>query len=377
LPASAPTSVELESSLRKVEPLGYRLIPVDERVAAVLGSYTGARFGANFVRNGYAPGDALHPGDVVTVTVYEAGPSTLFQAPGSTVQAPNSTTVGLVPSSVSTIPPQVIEANGTIMVPFVGRMKMAGETPAQAAAKIQEALVGKAVQPQVIVTPVSTASSTATVGGDVNQPRQVPLTLRGERLLDVIALAGGSKYPPFETYVRVVRHGRVGLGLLQTSVTSPDQNIRIQPGDQVFLTHNPRTFAVLGATMKVSQYTFDTEKVTVAEALARAGGPIDAAGSPSGVYLFRFEPKFIVKNLTPADRQPPAKSSYPDFLPVLYRFDFRDARNYFLAQTIQMRDKDIILVTNAEATQLQKALAVVRGFTGIAYDLGRAGTAGN
>ena len=31
-----------------------------------------------------------------------------------------------------------------------------------------------------------------------------------------------------------------------------------------------------------------------------------------------------------------------------------------------MRDKDVVLITNAEATQLQKLLQVIRGFTGIA-----------
>jgi hypothetical protein len=36
-----------------------------------------------------------------------------------------------------------------------------------------------------------------------------------------------------------------------------------------------------------------------------------------------------------------------------------------------MRDKDVVLIANAEAVQLQKLLAVVRGFTGIAYDLKR------
>ena len=49
----------------------------------------------------------------------------------------------------------------------------------------------------------------------------------------------------------------------------------------------------------------------------------------------------------------------------------RDADGYFMAQAVQMRDKDVILISNAETTQLQKALAVVRGFTGIAYDLTR------
>jgi hypothetical protein len=42
-----------------------------------------------------------------------------------------------------------------------------------------------------------------------------------------------------------------------------------------------------------------------------------------------------------------------------------------MGQSIQLRDKDVVLITNAESAQLQKLIAVVRGFTGVAFDLGR------
>ena len=35
------------------------------------------------------------------------------------------------------------------------------------------------------------------------------------------------------------------------------------------------------------------------------------------------------------------------------------------------RDKDVLLIANAESVQLQKLLTLVRGFSGIAYDLQR------
>ncbi len=42
-----------------------------------------------------------------------------------------------------------------------------------------------------------------------------------------------------------------------------------------------------------------------------------------------------------------------------------------MGQSLFLRDKDVVLITNAEVTQLQKMLGVVRGFTGIAFDLSR------
>jgi len=369
LPAAAPTVTELEAAPTE-QSFPYTMVTIDDHVTSLLSQYTGPTLSATYKTSAYAANNALHPGDALAITVYETGGSTLFgqvvPAPGSTVPQPGS-----LPAGATTVPPQTIEADGNIIVPFVGQIHVVGRTPNQVARDIEAQLKGKAVDPQVIVTLVYNASNVATVGGDVNAPRPVPLTLRGERLLDVIGAAGGAKFPAYETYVRVVRHGRVGMVLLQTLINKPSENITVRPNDQVFLTRVPRTFSVLGATQKVSQYTFDTENVSMAEAIARAGGPIDTIGNPGGIYLFRFEPWFIAKDVIPDADALKVNGAPPPFVPILYRIGLRNAEGYFLAQAVQMRDKDVILVTNSETTQLQKLLAVVRGFTGIAYDLSK------
>jgi polysaccharide export outer membrane protein len=236
---------------------------------------------------------------------------------------------------------------------------------------IEQELRGKAVEPQVIVSLVNNATNTATVGGDVNSPRPVPLSLRGERLLDVIAAAGGAKYPAYETYVDIVRGETTGKALLQTVVSNAADNVVVRPNDQIFLTRNPRSFAVLGATQKVAQYPFETERVSLAEAIARAGGPIDSVGDPSGIYLFRYEPWPIAREIL-ASQKIDVGQSGSDFVPILYQVGLQGANGYFYAQAIQIRDKDVVLVTNAEATQLLKSLAIIRGFSGLAGDIGRA-----
>jgi polysaccharide export outer membrane protein len=383
LPAAGPTSGQLESSANNSE-FPFHLVKVDGRVVSILQRYRGATFGASFRTNRYVATNALRSGDVVSITVYETGGSTLFPPPVSTPSFGGaSTQQGNGPSGNSTIPPQIVEADGTISVPFVGRVRVAGQTPGQVGRIIEQQLQGKAVEPQVIVTLVQNMANSATVGGDVNAPRIVPLSLRGERLLDVIAAAGGARFPAHETYVQIVRQGRAGTALLQTVVNDPAENIIVRPTDQIFLTRNPRTFAVLGATHKVALYNFDSEKVSLAEAIARAGGPIDTIGDPGGIYLFRFEPWAIAQEImASAEVDSTAVTAMgaevnvvadvrPDFVPMLYRVGLREAEGYFLSQAIQIRDKDVILISNAEATQLQKTLAVVRGFTGIAYDLRR------
>jgi polysaccharide biosynthesis/export protein len=370
LPASAPTSIELTKSSGTGD-FNYALVKIDAHVVSILNRFH-PTFGAKFKSGHYAATNALHPGDAIAITVYETGGQNLFPPPAVVPgAAATASPAGAVATGASNIPPQVIEANGTIFVPFVGRVKVAGLTPGQAGSLIERDLQGKAVSPQVLVSLVNNIGNAATVGGEVNSARAVPLSSRGERLLDVIAAAGGAKYPAYETYVQVVRKGQVGNVLLQTIVNDPAENIIVRPRDQIYLTHNPRTFAVLGATQKVALYSFAHEKITLAEAIAQAGGPIDNVGDPSGVYLFRFEPWFIAKDILDPEYVASLGADPPKFVPVMYRIDMRDAEGYFLSQAIQMRDKDVVLITNAEATQLQKFMTVVRGFTGVAYDLKR------
>jgi polysaccharide export outer membrane protein len=305
------------------------------------------------------------------VTVYETGGQTLFPPPAVVPGAASAAApLGAVATGASNIPPQVIEADGTIFVPFVGRVKISGLTPGDAGALIAQRLEGKAVSPQVLVSLVNNLGTAATVGGDVASPRSVPLGSRGERLLDVIAAAGGSKFPAYDTYVQIVRGGIAGHVLLQTIINNPSENIFIRPKDQIYLIHSPRTFSVLGASQRVNAYPFGKEKVSLAEAIAKGGGPVDAIGDPGGIYLFRFEPLHIARDILG-----PAIETYgatpPDFIPILYHVDMRDAQGYFIAQAVEMRDKDVVLITNAGTTQLRKILAIVKGVSGIAYDFAR------
>lgn len=373
LPASAPTTLELTKS-NDASDFNYSVVGIDARVVSILNRFHPS-FGPAFRSAHYAATNSLHPGDAVAITIYESGGSTLFPPPSvvSGAAAPSSS-LGTISTGASNIPPQVVEADGTIFVPFVGRVKVAGQTPGQAGNIIERLLEGKAVSPQVMVSLVNNIGNSATVSGEVNASKSVPLTSRGERLLDVIATAGGAKYPAYETYVQIVRKGVVGKVLLQSIINNPAENVIVRPNDQIYLMHNPRTFAVLGATQKVALYPFAYEKVSLAEALAQAGGPIDTIGDPSGIYLFRFEPWFIAKDILDPTYVKTLENGPPEFVPVLYKIDMRDADGYFLSQAIQMRDKDVVLVTNAVSTQLNKFLLLVRGFTGIAYDLKRQGT---
>jgi polysaccharide biosynthesis/export protein len=98
-----------------------------------------------------------------------------------------------------TIPDQVVGADGGISVPFAGRVPVAGRSTVDVQHEIEQRLAQKAIEPQVIVTITKSVTYAATVSGEVVAGARVPLSVNGDRLLDLIALAGAAKSPVYST----------------------------------------------------------------------------------------------------------------------------------------------------------------------------------
>src|SRR6516165_4113117 len=202
---------------------------------------------------------------------------------------------GVSPGSRSVaIPEQVVGADGGVSVPFAGRIPVAGRSTVDVQRGIEQRLAEKAIEPQVIVTITKSVTYAATGSGEVVSGARIPLSVNGDRLLDVIALAGGGKAPVYDTFIRLSREGVTATIPMETLVSVPAENIYAWPADVLTLVRIPQTFSVFGATGQNADVNFSSEKVTLAEALAKAGGLLDLRADPAGVFLFRFEPPRVV-----------------------------------------------------------------------------------
>jgi len=216
LPAAGPTVAQIEAPSERG--LDLFVVKVDPAVAETLSVRRQEGFPNSLRLVKYSPRGELRPGDVVGVSIYETGGSLLFGSSQSSGTSP-STSPGQpappqpVSSQSTSLPGQIVEADGQIMIPFVGRVPVAGRTPSQAADEIAQRLSVQTVKPQVIVSLMSNTANSAAVGGEVNKAGLVQLSLRGDRLLDVIAQAGGPKYPAIQTDVRVIRERPLPLFL--------------------------------------------------------------------------------------------------------------------------------------------------------------------
>ena len=148
----------------------------------------------------------------------------------------------------------------------------------------------------------------------------------------------------------LIRRGRVGEASLDEVQRDLDLNVALQPQDRVQLIYRPRTFTLLGAT-KVAEMPFTAARVSLAESIARAGGPLDERADPNAVFLFRYESPAVA-------RQVGVVSNAPQ-VPIIYHLDMMKTDSYFLAQRISVHDKDLIYIANARTSQLGKFLGLI------------------
>ncbi|HJU19592.1 MAG TPA: polysaccharide biosynthesis/export family protein [Stellaceae bacterium] len=352
LPTAGPTASAVTDEQVKNAQRRYDVVDVSAPVVAALQAQPRPSFEAAFHRYGKPPPPKIGVGDTVSVTIWEAAAGGLFSS---------SPTDHLTTGSHSVvIPEQVVANDGAISVPYAGRVPVAGHTAEEVQNIIQQRLVGKALQPQVIVTVPKSVNYAVTVSGEVVSGARLPLSPNGDRLLDLIAAAGGAKAPVYETFVRLSRGGVTVTLPMERLVDVPAENIYGWPGDVLTLVVIPRHFSVLGATGQNAQLEFNAARMTLVQALARAGGLQDQRSDPEGVFLFRYEPPAVLHAL----HAPPLGTGPDGNSPVVYRLNMRDANSYFLAQRFPLENNDIIYVANARLDELQKFFTLLNTLTG-------------
>jgi polysaccharide export outer membrane protein len=352
LPTAGPTASDVKGQEVKDNLARFDLVNIDDNVVTTLLALPAESFHVRFKKYGRPPQPKIGVGDSIVVSIWEAAGGGLFGASPTDHVSAGSRSV--------TIPEQIVARDGGISVPFADRVPAAGRLPVEVQKTIEQRLAEKAIEPQVIVTVTKSLSTSVTVAGEVVSGARVPLSLKGDRLLDLIAAAGGARAPVYETFVRLSRDGITATIPMEALVSDPAENIYAYPGDVLTLVRLPQSFTAFGATGTNMQVNFTAERMTLVEALAKAGGLQDQRSDPAGVFLFRFEPPDIVNALGRPQLQTGPEGSSP----IVYQLDLSDAKSYFLAQRFAMHDKDIIYVANADFNELQKFFALLNTLAG-------------
>ena len=290
-------------------------------------------------------------GDVVQVSVFESSSGGLFIPAEAGSRAGNFVT----------LPQQTVDRAGFITVPYAGLIKAVGRTLSEIQNEINSKLANRAIEPQAVVSLVTQTSSQATVVGEVNAPSKISIHPAGERVLDIIARAGGIRYPGYETFITLERNKRRATVWFDAIIRNPTENIFVMPQDTLYVYREQRAFTAFGATGQSGQFKFDADKLTLADAVGKAGGLIDSQADPRQVFLYRLtDRKTLIDMGVDVSKFDPAIKQ----IPTIFRTSFRDPSGFFAAQKFPMQNQDVIYVSNAEQIELYKFLDLITTVSG-------------
>jgi polysaccharide export outer membrane protein len=133
-----------------------------------------------------------------------------------------------------------VASDGTVDLPYIHRIEVAGLEPQEIARKVRQELIDKKIlqDPTVIVRVKEYRSKRVTVLGQVQKPGAFPLT-PGLSLLEVISLAGGFTAIAKTDQVRLTRknkeHPRTFVVDVEAIFDGDAPNVPLQAGDDIYV----------------------------------------------------------------------------------------------------------------------------------------------
>ncbi|WP_454690306.1 polysaccharide biosynthesis/export family protein [Achromobacter aloeverae] len=326
LPRSGPYEGEISDAAQRDDIL---LVPVTPQVAAATRSAARATFPPAFGQAAPLNYEALAAGDGVDIIIWENDGLGMFPAS---------------PNGASDLGEQRVDRAGWIHIPYIGKVRAAGRTPAEVRDEIMQKLRGVIVSSDVAVRPTQRRGRLVTAQGDLAKPGAYPIDQGTERLSGLLGAAAPNQQNPEQLAITVRRGGLSGTVRLSDIYNDPHQDIALRPGDVVTAHAVSSYLTVLGAAGAQNRLPLTRRNYSVMDALGDARGLNDGLAQPRAVYLLRQA----------------AAGGAPDApgRPTVYQFDFTRPEQIADAGMFSVQDGDAIYISDAPFTRVQKVLSV-------------------
>ncbi len=270
----------------------------------------------------------IAPGDVLSITVYGR--------PELTIPAGGERSADESGNEVS--------SDGTIFFPFVGRVRVAGKTLEEVRLDISERLAEYIVEPQIDIRVAAFRSQKVLVSGSVEQPGSLPITSVPLTVADAISQAGGAREGANWHEVILTRNGEEQRLSLYALLRQGDQtqNRLLQHGDVLHVpSAENQAVAVMGQVRSPGNIALSNERLSLTDALARAGGVDEGTAQPSGIFVIRGQ----------------AQSS--DKIATVYQLDIGNATAFTMGSNFPLEPQDVIYVTTAPLARWNRVISLL------------------
>ncbi len=289
-----------------------------------------------------ASSNTIRSGDSIDLVIWDSQENSLLTNPGE---------------KFTRITDEIVAPDGTIFLPYVGKLKVSGLTPDRARELVQDRLEAIVPSAQVQLSFEQGRENAVEAVSGFSAPGTYPLPSRNYRILGLISDAGGIPNGLRNPQVRLLR----GHDTYQISADrlfeSAARNALLRPGDAVVVEEDDRSFVALGASGSEDLVYFTKDRLSALEALALMNGLDDSSADPGGVLILR---DYSASHL--------GKPGYgPTRGQVVFTVDLTSADGLFAAGRFHVQPGDTVLATAAPVTDVQKVFALL----GSAFGLGR------
>jgi polysaccharide biosynthesis/export protein len=185
-----------------------------------------------------------------------------------------------------------LSEEGLVTLPMIGQVKLGGLTIPQAETLLANRLKeGNFIQKaQVTMSVANFRSQQVSVLGNVGKPGRYPLEVKGMRLTELIASAGGITSGGADTIVFTRRDSKGNVTMQEIDVPSiflnndKTNDIILQGGDSIYV-HRQPIYYIYGQVGRPGNYSIE-RGMTVSQAIAK-GGSFTLRSRESGIRLLR------------------------------------------------------------------------------------------
>lgn len=319
LPDKAPEGRITPISLALVRTLGQSAQGVSDNVKALFGKSERYTIGS---------------GDVVGVIVYDH-PELLPNAGAVISQAAD-------PTGVQVAPGFIVDAAGEIAFPYVGRVRVAGLTEAEASDLIAKLIATQVQDPQVTVRIQSFRSRRVYVEGAVRTPGSQIVTDVPMTLTEAINRAGGITEEGNRSSLTLIRDGTsIPIDLTRLRDAGLDANrIPLKHGDIVRVANreDSKVFVMGEVLAPMALAMRSNGRLNLNEALNEAGGPAVASSNPGQIYVIRE-----------------AASGNP----AIFHLDAKNPAAMVLASQFRLQPFDVVYVDPAPLVKWNRVVSLI------------------
>ena len=285
-------------------------------------------------------GQVIRSGDLVTITIWDNDINSLL------VPADQRTT---------TLTEMRVSPNGSIFLPYVGEVRIGGNSPQAARSRLQSALEEVAPSAQVQLTLAEGRGNSVDLVGGVRAPGSFPMPDNDYTVLSLIA-AGGGVDPVLENpQIRLQRGGDIFGTSVKRLYAEPNLDTLLRSGDQVIVEEDDRYFLSVGAAGQEALHPFTKDVLSAMDSVSIIGGVEDRRGNPKGILILREYPASALA----------AGQRGPRLQQVVFTLDLTTADGLFAARNFRIMPKDLIYITESPVTSAQTVFGIVGSAFGL------------